>query len=85
MSYDRNLPNLITVASRELALWVRTRARDRGAGGWGQICVADPQSTHLVVLYGCCTGTGRREVDGKEHGIEVMILRYVTGRSSVVT
>ena len=33
VSYDRNLPNLITVASRDLALWVRTRARAEGQGG----------------------------------------------------
>ena len=33
VSYDRNLPNLITMASRELALWVRTRARVEGQGG----------------------------------------------------
>ena len=30
VSYDRNLPNVITITSRELALWVRTRARVEG-------------------------------------------------------
>ena len=33
LTYDRNLPNLITITSRELALWVRTRARVEGRGG----------------------------------------------------
>ena len=33
VTYDRNLPNLITITSRELALWVRTRARIEGQGG----------------------------------------------------
>ena len=33
VSYDRNLPNLITITSRELTLWVRTRARVEGQGG----------------------------------------------------
>ncbi len=30
---DRNLPNVLTIISRELALWVRTRARIEGQGG----------------------------------------------------
>ena len=29
VAYDRNRPNLITIASKELALWVRTRVRDQ--------------------------------------------------------
>ena len=33
LSYDRSQPNRITIASRELALWVRTRARIEGQGG----------------------------------------------------
>ena len=30
---DRNLPNVVTVISRELALWIRTRARVERGGG----------------------------------------------------
>ena len=30
---DRNLPNILTISSRELALWVRTRARIERQGG----------------------------------------------------
>ena len=30
---DRNLPNVVTVISRELALWIRTRARVEKGGG----------------------------------------------------
>ena len=34
LSYDRSLPNLITIVGRELALWVRTRGRmDQPGGG----------------------------------------------------
>ena len=33
VSRDRNLPNVVTIASRELALWVRTRSRVEGQGG----------------------------------------------------
>ena len=32
VSYDRNLPNLLTVSSRELSLWMRTRVRVEGGG-----------------------------------------------------
>ena len=30
---DRNLPNVVTIVSRELELWVRTRARAERQGG----------------------------------------------------
>ncbi len=34
VAYDRSLPNLITIASKELVLWVRTRSRiERQRGG----------------------------------------------------
>ena len=33
VTYDRSLPNILTIVSRELALWVRTRARVEGQGG----------------------------------------------------
>ncbi len=33
LSYARNLPNLVTISGRELALWVRTRARVERQGG----------------------------------------------------
>lgn len=33
LSYARSLPNLVTVAGRELALWVRTRSRVERQGG----------------------------------------------------
>ncbi len=40
LSYDRSLPNLVTIISRELALWVRTRARIELQGGGCKIVVA---------------------------------------------
>ena len=43
MAYDRSLPNIITVISRDLALWIRTRARVEARGGWVQNGDADPQ------------------------------------------
>lgn len=43
VAYDRSLPNLITIVSRDLALWVRTRARVEARGGWVQDSDADPQ------------------------------------------
>ena len=47
ISYDRNQPNLITIASRELELWVRTRSRiDRSKGGVKSVI---PTSNHLIV------------------------------------
>ena len=46
VSYDRNLPNLITIASRELALWVRTRARAAGQGG-GVRTVSPTPNLHI--------------------------------------
>lgn len=33
LSYARSLPNLVTICGRELALWVRIRARVEGQGG----------------------------------------------------
>ena len=39
LSYARSLPNLVTIASRELALWVRTRARVEWQGGGCKIVV----------------------------------------------
>ena len=33
LSYARSLPNLVTICGRELALWVRTRARAERQGG----------------------------------------------------
>ena len=47
--YDRSGPNCITILSRELALWVRTRARVE-AKGWVQDRVADLQP--LSSLHG---------------------------------
>ena len=44
--YDRNEPNLITIASRELALWARTRARMLGQGGG--VKFVTPTSNHLL-------------------------------------
>lgn len=43
LAYDRSLPNVITILSRELALWVRTRSRVEARGGWVQDSVAVPQ------------------------------------------
>ena len=45
VSYDRNLPNLITVVSRELALWIRTRTRAEGQGGG--VKSVSPTPNHL--------------------------------------
>ncbi len=45
LSYDRNLPNLITVASRELALWMRTRARVEGQRGG--VKSVSPTTNHI--------------------------------------
>ena len=45
VSYDRNLPNLITVASRELRLWMRTRARAEGQGGG--VRTVSPTPNHI--------------------------------------
>jgi hypothetical protein len=42
VAYDRSLPNIITVISRDLALWIRTRARVE-ARGWVQDRDAGPQ------------------------------------------
>ncbi len=43
--YDRNDPNIVTIASRELQLWVRTRARMLGHGGG--IRNVRPTTNHL--------------------------------------
>ena len=46
ISYNRNQPNLVTIASRELALWVRTRSRtDRSGGGVKSVT---PTPNHLI-------------------------------------
>lgn len=45
VTYDRNLPNLITITSRELALWVRTRARVEGQGGGVRTVSPTPSHT----------------------------------------
>ena len=46
IAYDRNQPNLITIASRELALWIRTRSRvDRSGGGVKSVT---PTPNHLI-------------------------------------
>ena len=46
ISYNRNQPNLVKIASRELALWVRTRSRtDRSGGGVKSVT---PTSNHLI-------------------------------------
>ena len=44
--YDRNDPNRITIASRELSLWIRTRSRaDRSGGGAKSVI---PTTNHLI-------------------------------------
>ena len=45
LSYARSLPNLVTIAGRELALWVRTRARVEPQGGGCKI-VASTTNLH---------------------------------------
>ena len=43
---DRNLPNVVTIISRELQLWVRTRARvDRQGGGCRSVV---PTTNHIL-------------------------------------
>ena len=45
VSYDRNLPNLVSVASRELKLWMRTRARaEKGESG---VRTVSPTPNHI--------------------------------------
>ena len=64
--YDRNEPNLITIASRELEVWVRTRARISGQGGG--VRTLTPTTNHLFPLparpaaTGWKTGLSVREV-----------------------
>ncbi len=43
--YDRNEPNLITITSRELNLWVRTRTRIEGQGGG--VRTVSPTTIHI--------------------------------------
>ena len=45
LSHTRSLPNLITIASRELALWVRTRSRIERQGGGCRTVL--PTTIHL--------------------------------------
>lgn len=45
VSYARSLPNLVTIIGRELALWVRTRARVERQGGGCRTVV--PTTNHL--------------------------------------
>ena len=58
VSYDRNLPNLVTVASRDLALWVRTRARFEAQGGGVRSVLPTPSHIYhsLVRQAGRLTG-----------------------------
>ena len=44
VAYDRNLPNVITSVSKELALWVRTRVRVEGQAPGG---MSVPATTSL--------------------------------------
>ena len=46
ISYDRNRPNLITIASPELVLWVRTRSRIERQGGGVKSVI--PTSNHIL-------------------------------------
>lgn len=48
--YDRSGPNRITILSRELALWVKTRARVEARHGWVQDRAADPQPSSFPLL-----------------------------------
>ena len=43
---DRNLPNVVTIISRELELWVRTRARVESQGGGCRSVV--PTTNHIL-------------------------------------
>ncbi len=45
LSCDRSLPNLVTISGRELALWVRTRARVERQGGGCRTAL--PTTNHL--------------------------------------
>ena len=70
ISYSRNEPNLITTASRELALWVRTRARIERQGGG--VKFVTPITNHILsssarpAATAWKTGTrgGRKRIDG---------------------
>ena len=56
--YDRNGPNLITIASKELALWVRTRSRvERQGGGVKSVT---PTTNHILNSSTRPTATARK-------------------------
>ena len=57
VSYDRNLPNLVTVASRDLKLWMRTRARAAGQGGGVRTVSPTPNHISHSLVQGAGTLT----------------------------
>ena len=65
LSYARSLPNLVTIAGRELALWVRTRARAERQGGGCKIVA--PTTNHLspkaVGFRTTAQAKGNREIE----------------------
>ena len=70
VAYDRSLPNVVTVTSRDLALWVRTRARADARGGWVQNSDADhqpsshpscPRAAEVAPLRACRGAGGTRD------------------------
>ena len=53
IAYDRNEPNVITISSRELVLWVRTRARtDKQGGGIKSVTPTTNHYLHSLIRSG---------------------------------
>ena len=65
VAYDRNRPNLITVLSRELSLWLRSRSRM--GQGWVQNAAADHQPfiPYLVSVSPANSDRGNRGEGGR--------------------
>ena len=78
--YDRNEPNLITIASRELALWVRTRARMSGQGGG--IKSLTPTTNHILSSSARPVATGRTTETFGKVGRKVWATRAKEGGAS---
>ena len=60
LSYARSLPNLITIAGRELALWVRTRSRVERQGGGCRTVLTTTNHIHH--------NAGRQALTGRKMG-----------------
>ena len=58
ISYNRSEPNIITIASRELALWVRTRSRAERVGGG--VRNVKPTTNLYINSYAKPAATGRK-------------------------